>query len=100
MIVVSNTQQSILLKEDKERFMLNPRAIAKNAPDWIMQNKQALELREKELIHFEIQKQPKTQKEKLLARAEELGLITGDDITIGNLEQKILNKEKELDDKK
>ena len=100
MYLVNLSVQKFLFSNGNERFTLDGREVAPNAPEWIMENHYALKLKKEEKISFEIKKKL-TQREKLIERANELGLIFGDDIKVGNLEKMIEAKEKELkDDKK
>ena len=100
MYVVSLSNQKFLFSNGTERFTLDGREVAPNAPEWLMSNHYALKLKEQGKVAFEIKKKL-TPREKLIERANKLGLIFGDDIKVGNLEKMIEAKEKELkDDKK
>ena len=100
MVTVSNASvQQYLFKNGDERFILKGGLIGQKAPDWIMQNKQALRLRKEEKISFEV-KRKLTEEEQLRERCMELGIVIGDGTSIANMEKLIADKEKELEDAK
>lgn len=95
MLIINNSMQPRLLKnKNGELFKLGSREVAPNAPEWIMENSYALELREKEIISFQIVKKPKSKKEELMLRANTIGIVYGDDVTESSLEKMIEEKEK------
>jgi hypothetical protein len=95
MLVMNNSTQPRLFKSNnQELFKLGSREVAPNAPEWMMENRYALELREKEIIGFQIVKKPKNKKEELMLRADTMGIIYGDNVTESALEKMIEEKEK------
>jgi len=100
MKLTNHSVQPFLFRNGTERFKLGGSAIVVEAPDWVGSTKYALDLREQEKVSFEIKKQPKTEKEKLMARAAELGIIHGDGITVAALQAKIAEEEKKLEESK
>ena len=100
MKVTNHSVQAFLFRDKGQRFKLGGSAIVAEAPNWVMTNKYALSLREEEKISFESKKIAETPKQKLMARADELGVIYGDGITVVALEALINTKEKQLEDAK
>jgi len=98
--LTSLTVQTILFTNDTEQFVLEGRAIAKDAPEWIRKNPHAIRLRKEEKISFQLEKPKKTKLEELRIEATKRGLQFSDKATEGTLEEMINDFDKAKKDAK
>jgi len=99
MKITSNSAQPFLFKHNKERFILKPKLIVQEAPDWMMENEHALKLKEEEKISFTVKKKL-TAFEQLKVEATKIGVVYGDGVKMAALETMVETKQKELDNAK